>query len=322
MAHNAEKPIGIFYEHPTRFRILFDELEARRIPFARIQATRHTYNPNEAESPYSLVIHGISSSDCQRGNSAGIFHAANYLAHLERLGVPVVNGTSAHAIESSRARQLSLLTSLGIPYPPTRIISHPSQIVSAARTLRFPVLVKANINGDTAGVTRFNSWEALQKAVDLYQVNLGADHTALVQECISPIDNYMVRLHILDGKFLYAAKVYISPEDFEYSPSEVYCKPNRYSQANSYGIAETIENDYTPPLQLIEQAERIIQAASIDVGTVEFVSDARTGKWYCYDVNARINFDCSSDSAPCKQFADYIEFRLQKFYQAQPVYIL
>ena len=234
----------------------------------------------------------------------------------------MINGTSAHAIESSKARQLSLLTSLGIAYPQTRIVSHPSQIVPAARTLRFPVLVKANISGNASGITRFNSWEALQKAVDLYQVNLGADHTALVQEYISTADNYIVRLHILDGKFLYAAKVYISPEDFKYSPSEIYCKPNRYSQPESYGVSETIENDYTPPLQLIEQAERIIQAASIDVGTVEFVSDIRTNKWYCYDINARINFDCSSDSAPCRQFADYIEFRLQKFYQAQPVYIL
>lgn len=322
MAHNAEKPIGIFYEHPTRFRILFDELEARRIPFVRIQATRHTYNPNESESPYSMVIHGISSSDCQRGNSAGIFHAANYLAHLERLGVPVINGTSAHVIESSKARQLSLLTALGIAYPQTKVISHPSQLVPAARTLRFPVLVKANISGNASEVTRFSSWQALQKAVDLYQVNLGADHTALVQEYLSPADNYIVRLHILDGKFLYAAKVYISPDDFEYSPSDVYCKPNRYAQPKLYSVSETIENDYTPPRQLIEQAERIIQAASIDVGTVEFLQDARTNKWYCFDVSARINFDCSSDAAPCKQFADYIEFRLQKLYQAQPVYIL
>jgi hypothetical protein len=322
MAHDAEKPIGIFYEHPTRLRILFEELETRRIPFVRIQATRHTYNPNESASPYSLVIHGISSSDCQRGNSSSIFHAANYLAHLERLGVPVINGTSAHVIESSKARQLSLLTALGIAYPQTKIVSDASQIVPAARTLRFPVSVKANISGNASVVTRFNSWEALQKAVDLYQVNLGADHTALVQEYLSPAGNYIVRLHILDGKFLYAAKVYTSPIDFEYSPADVCRKPNRYAQPELYGAPETIENDYTPPGQLIEQAERIIQAAAIDIGTVEFLLDTRTDKWYCCDVSARINFDCSSDSAPCKQFADYIEFRLQKLYQAQPVYIL
>jgi glutathione synthase/RimK-type ligase-like ATP-grasp enzyme len=188
--------------------------------------------------------------------SASIFHATHYLAYLERLGVPVINGTCAHAIESSKARQLSLLSSLGVAYAQTKIVNHLSQVVAAARTLRFPVLVKANVGAHATRVIRFTSWEALQKAVDLYQINLGSDHTALVQEYI-PGDNYIIRMHILDGKFLYAAKVYTCYEDVDYSPSEVSCKPNQFTRSDSMEISHAVENDYTPPLQLIQQAEQI-----------------------------------------------------------------
>ena len=38
-----------------------------------------------------------------------MFFTLGYLAHLERLGVPVVNGLKAFRIETSKARQLTLL---------------------------------------------------------------------------------------------------------------------------------------------------------------------------------------------------------------------
>src|SRR6186713_1583613 len=116
MSKHHHKPIGIFYEHHSWFKPLFEELESRRIPFVRINAAQHLYNPSESEPPYSLVVNRMSSSAYLRGNVQGIFHAANYLDHLERLGVPTINGAAAQRIESSKARQLSLLTALGIAY--------------------------------------------------------------------------------------------------------------------------------------------------------------------------------------------------------------
>lgn len=57
----SNKPIGIFYEHPTWFGPLFAELEQRQIPFVKIPAEAHQYDPLEKEPPFSLFINRMSS---------------------------------------------------------------------------------------------------------------------------------------------------------------------------------------------------------------------------------------------------------------------
>ncbi|HEY9046461.1 MAG TPA: hypothetical protein VIN08_11225 [Ohtaekwangia sp.] len=329
MATNAEKPIGIFYEHPTWFKPLFEELESRKIPFIRINAARHFYNPSEAESPYSLVINRMSSSAFLRGHTQGIFHVANYLTHLERLGVPVINGSVAQSIESSKSKQLTLLTSLGIAYPKTKVVNHISQILPAAQTLQFPIVVKGNIGGSGAGIVRFDTLSGLKKAVDLHQIHLGIDHTALVQEYITPKDDHIVRIETLNGKFLYAIKVYTTGESFNLCPAEVCQVPAPtdaqacLTEAPKKGIR--VES-YIPPEYIVRQAEQIFQTAGIDVGGVEYLIDGRDNKPYFYDINALSNFVADAIQVvgfdPYKNFVDYIEYRLQKHYKIQPAYVL
>jgi glutathione synthase/RimK-type ligase-like ATP-grasp enzyme len=329
MSNNAEKPIGIFYEHPAWFKPLFEELEARRIPFVRIQAAQHSYNPAEVESPFSLVVNRMSSSAYLRGNTQGIFHAANYLAHLERLGVPTINGVAAQNIESSKAKQLSLLTSLGILYPKTKVVNHISQLVPSAKTLQLPIVVKVNIGGSGAGIVRFDTMEGLQKAIDLGQINLGIDHTALVQEYIVPAGNHIVRIETLSGKFLYAIKVHTTGESFNLCPAEL-CQvpdPNDVQACLTEAPKKGIQvESYTPPAELIQKAEKIFQTAGIDVGGIEYLTDGRTGQAYFYDINALSNFVADAENVigfnPYKNFVDYIEQRLQNHYQTQPAYTL
>jgi hypothetical protein len=83
------RPVAIFYEHPVWFKPLFDEFQKRRIPFVRINAADHTYNPAEREAPYSILVNRVSSSAYRRGNVQGIFKSSRYIAHVERLGIPV-----------------------------------------------------------------------------------------------------------------------------------------------------------------------------------------------------------------------------------------
>src|SRR5690348_169807 len=97
------RPVAIFYEHPSWFSPLFDELQRRRIPFVRINAAEHTYNPAEREVPYSILVNRVSASAYRRGNIQGVFQSSRYIAHIERLGIPVLNGTPAQEIESSKA---------------------------------------------------------------------------------------------------------------------------------------------------------------------------------------------------------------------------
>lgn len=322
MSH-INKPIGILYEHPTWFKPLFEELERRKIPYVRLNAAQHQYNPLEREAPFSLVINRISPSAHLRGNAQSIFHATHYLAHLERLGVAVVNGTQALSTELSKAKQLGLLASLGLSFPKSRIVNHVNQILPAARGLRFPILVKANIGGSGAGIVKFNTPPDLQKALELNQVSLGLDHSALVQEYIVPRDGNIVRVEILNGKFLYAIKVYPNNKSFNLCPADL-CEVPSYTNSEAcltnaakHGIR--VER-YLPPTRTIEDVERIVKAARIDVGGVEYLLNGSDEPYY-YDINALSNFVADAIHVvgfdPYVNFVDYIERRLQPVYEIE-----
>ena len=157
-------PIAIYYEHPDWFRALFDELDRRRLAYVRIDASRHRYDPGARQSGYSLFFNRMSASAYTRGHGNAIFYTRNYLAHVEQTGVRVINGSHAFAIETSKALQLSLLDSLNVSHPATRIINHATEATLAARDLQFPVIVKPNIGGRGAGIVRYDSMAALTSA--------------------------------------------------------------------------------------------------------------------------------------------------------------
>src|SRR5436190_1434739 len=84
--------------------------------------------PTVAPSPrYSLVFNRMSPSAWLRGKGDAIFYTLQYLAHLKRRGVKVVNGYEAFVTETSKALQLTLLDSLGLPYPRARVIHRPEE---------------------------------------------------------------------------------------------------------------------------------------------------------------------------------------------------
>ena len=158
-----KQPIAIYYEHPHWFLPLFSELEKRGTSFKKINATQHHFDPAHlnGEGGYSLVFNRMSPSAYRRGHGQAIFYTHYYLAHLEQRGKRIVNGSRAFRYETSKALQLSLLESLGLPYPRARVINSPADAVDASRGLRFPLVVKPNIGGSGAGVTRFDTRKQL-----------------------------------------------------------------------------------------------------------------------------------------------------------------
>src|SRR5262249_36349693 len=168
-----------------------------------------------------LLVNRMSPSAWRRGVGHGIFYTAQYLDQLERHGVRVVNGTRAFLTEISKARQLALLDSLGLAFPRARVIHDPRQAPAAASGLRFPVVVKPHIGGSGAGGRRLEGVEALQAAVDEDTLELGLDHTALVQEFLPAEDARIVRVEMLGGRYLYAIRVYTTGESFDLCPADI-----------------------------------------------------------------------------------------------------
>ncbi len=311
------RPIGIYYEHPDWFRPLFQELERRGIPYERLDADRHSYDAtNDDGSQYGLVFNRMSPSAHLRGRSHSILYTLNYLAHLEQLGVRVVNGLQAFRNETSKALQISLLKSLGLPFPAARVINHASQAPAAASGLRYPIVVKANIGGSGAGIVRFDRPDDLARAVVEGRVDLGLDQTALVQEFIPARDGHITRVEVLGGKFLYAINVYSTGESFNLCPADI-CQTNDGVELNRAACpADAPRNNlrvegYTPPAEVIAGVERIMAAAGIEIGGVEYMIDDRDGGRYYYDINALSNFVADAQRVvgfdPFVRLADYLE---------------
>jgi predicted ATP-grasp superfamily ATP-dependent carboligase len=261
----------------------------------KLDATRHLYDPGEKEKSYAVVFNRMSPSAYLRGHGQGIFYTLQYLNHLRNLGSRVINGEKAFGIEISKARQLSLLDSLNLPYPKAFVINSPSLAVEASESLRFPIVVKANIGGSGAGIVRFDSRDALVSAVENGRIDLGIDQTALVQEFILPRGGHITRVETLGGKYLYAIKVFTTGETFNLCPADI-CQTT--DGAELARVACPIDaprsglqvEAFTPPLDVIRSVERIAQAAQIDVGGIEYIIDDRDGSLLYYDINALSNF--------------------------------
>ena len=296
------RPIAILYEHPEWFKPLFAELERRDVAYEPVDAGRHSFDPG-ALPPYSLVVNRMSPSAWTRGNAGAIFHTLHYLGCLEELGVPTVNGGQAFRLELSKALQCSLFARLGVPYPRTRVINHPNQARTAADGLAFPVLVKPNIGGSGAGIRSFASPDELAQA----DLDLGLDGTALVQEQLPAEGEFIVRVEILDGEFLYAIRILLVPGSFNLCPAD-YCElPGIADGVSGRGLPVEA---FDPPDEVVEDAKRIVAAAGMDIAGVEYLINARDGRATFYDLNALSNFVADAPSIvgfdPFERLVDFI----------------
>ena len=311
------RPIGIYYEHPDWFRPLFAELDRRGTPYERLDAGRHRYDATNGDgSQYGLVFNRMSPSAYLRGRGHSILYTLNYLAHLQQLGVRVVNGLDAFRVETSKALQLSLLKSLDLPFPAARVINHPSEAPAASEGLRFPVVVKANIGGSGAGIVRFDSKADLQRAVDEGRVELGLDQTALVQEFIPARGGHITRVEVLGGRYLYAINVYSTGESFNLCPADICQSTDGTKLARAACPADAPKNNlrvegYAPPAEVIADVERIMATANIEIGGVEYIVDDRDGQRYYYDINALSNFVADAPRVigfdPFARLVDFLE---------------
>src|SRR5215468_11249730 len=292
-----KEPIAIYYEHPHWFLPLFAALDRQGVPYVRINAAQHHFDPAQlnGEAGYSLLFNRMSPSAYRRGHGQGIFYTLYYLSHLEQRGRRVVNGHKAFRFETSKALQLSLLELLGLPYPKTRVINSPADAVDSAHGLRFPIVVKPNIGGSGAGVKRFDNARQLQEAVDKGELDLGLDSTALVQEFIPARRGHIVRVEVVGCRYLYGIKVHLTGDTFDLCPADI-CKTTggqKLARAacpvDAHKTGLRVEG-YTPPDEIIQQVERVMNAAGIEVGGIEYIVDDRDGKLYFYDINALSNF--------------------------------
>jgi glutathione synthase/RimK-type ligase-like ATP-grasp enzyme len=268
----------VLYEHPQWFGPLFAALDRRGVAYAK-RRPEGGFDPTGRYAPAPVVLNRIAMSAFLRDAEHPIFWAQSLLAHWEALGARVLNGPAALAVDTSKARQLSLLSGLGLAVPRTRVVHRAAEILTAADAVGFPLVLKANIGGAGAGIARFDDRETLRAAIQDGQLPSSIDGVLLVQEYVPVRGGAITRLETLDRRFLYAIEV-AGGGGFDLCPADACQVPG------STVTMTAVE----PAPEIRRAAEAVAQAAHIDVGGVEVMIDDRDGVPRFYDINALSNF--------------------------------
>jgi D-alanine-D-alanine ligase-like ATP-grasp enzyme len=210
------------------------------------------------------------------------------------------------------------LDRLGLPYPRARVINDARQAWAAAQSLRFPIVVKPNVGGSGAGIQRFDTPATLERAVEAGAIDLGIDHTALVQEFVPARDGAITRIELLDGDLLYAIRIR-PPAGFGFNlcPADICREDEGGDAARGVAVegacatkpAMQIEAT-TVPRDVLDGARAIAEAAALDICGIEYLVDDRDGKIYFYDINALSNFVTDAPRIvgfdPFERLVDYL----------------
>ena len=294
--------LALLYEHPQWFQPLFATLDRRGVAHVSLHADGHGFDPADRSAPAPVVFNRIAMSSFLRSPEHPIFYAQALMAHWAGAGARVINGADTLAVDASKARQLSLIASLGLDVPATRVVRRRADLVAASEGLRFPIVVKANIGGSGAGIVRYDDREGLAAAVADGTTPESIDRVLLVQEYVPVRDGRITRIETLGGKFLYAIDV-DGGGSFDLCPADVCL-----AEPGKPAIAIT---EARPSAELIDAAERIARAAKLDIGGIEVMIDDRDGTARYYDVNALSNFVASPLDVlgwdPHERLVDWLE---------------
>jgi glutathione synthase/RimK-type ligase-like ATP-grasp enzyme len=306
--HSPSAQLAVLYEHPQWFQPLFEALERRGIPHVAVKLSGHRFDPAGRELPAPLVLSRVAQSSFLRDPEHPIFYAQSLLDHWARLGARVINGADVLAIDSSKARQLSLISALGYAVPRTSVVHHAGDLIAAAEGMAFPLLVKANIGGSGAGIVRYSSREELETSIADGIVPASVDKVLLVQDYVPPRGGTITRIETLGGRFLYAIEVESRGDTFDLCPADAcVAQPGR---------ATIRMTAVTPPPDIVKAAERIALATGLDVGGIEVVIDDRDGTPRFYDINAMSNFVADPLNVlgwdPHDRLIDFLEVQLKE----------
>jgi glutathione synthase/RimK-type ligase-like ATP-grasp enzyme len=212
---------------------------------------------------------------------------------LELLGARVLNGADVFALELSKSAQATLLRTLGIDCPRSITFNDVSALKRYERDVGWPALLKPDQGGSGARIEVVESLGEVERIFARDPAVWLPDNLFLLQEYLPhDPDHGIVRLEFLGGELLYAMRV-ITHGRFNLCPSPV-CNPDDGS-----GVCEVPEQvvdappvEFVPypevPREAVETATRIVKAARLDVGGIEYL-ETYDGRRVFYDINANSN---------------------------------
>jgi glutathione synthase/RimK-type ligase-like ATP-grasp enzyme len=308
----------VLFEHPEWQEPLFAELEHRGISFLPFDLTRAAFS--DADMPRArLYFNQASPSAYIRGHTRAVPFALALMRSLELRGARVLNGADVFALELSKSTQTTLLRTLGIDCPRSITFNDASALRACAGAMTWPALLKPDQGGSGA---RIHVVESIEDVEEIFRRDPAVwlpDNLFLLQEYL-PHDpaRGIVRLEFLGGELLYAMRV-ITHGRFNLCPSPV-CNPEEgdaLCPAPAHEAVDAPPVEFHPypdvPRDAVETAKRIVQAARLDVGGIEYL-ETDHGRRVFYDINANSNLRPSVAATfgfdPFARVVDWLETQL------------
>jgi glutathione synthase/RimK-type ligase-like ATP-grasp enzyme len=308
----------VLHEHPEWQKPLFAALERRGVAFAPFDVTRAAFSDVEPLRA-ALYFNQASPSAYLRGHTRAVPLALAWMRSLELLGARVLNGADVFALELSKSVQATLLRTLGVDCPRSITFNDVVALRAYAADIRWPAMLKPDQGGSGA---RIQVVESFAEVDEIFRRDPGVwlpDNLFLLQEYLPhDPDRGIVRLEFLGGELLYAMRV-VTHGRFNLCPSPV-CNPDEGSGvcALPAGQSDAAPVEFFPyadvPSEAVETAKRIVRAARLDVGGIEYL-ETDDGRRVFYDINANSNLRPSVAAAfgfdPFERVVDFLEQQLQ-----------
>jgi glutathione synthase/RimK-type ligase-like ATP-grasp enzyme len=309
----------VLHEHPEWQKPLFAALARRGVSFVPFDVTRAAFS-NVEPLRASLYFNQASPSAYLRGNTRAVPLALAYMRSLELLGARVLNGADVFALELSKSAQATLLRTLGIDCPRSITFNDVDALRAYAGDVHWPALLKPDQGGSGA---RIQAVESLAKVEEIFGTDPAMwlpDNLFLLQEYLPhDAEQGIVRLEFLGGELLYAMRVKTHGR-FNLCPSPV-CNPEQGTGVCAVPPDQSIAEspvEFLPypdvPRAAVETARRIVRAAKLDVGGIEYL-ETHEGRRVFYDINANSNLRPSVAAAfgfdPFERVVDFLVGQLQ-----------
>lgn len=205
-----------------------------------------------------VYLNRIRSSS---GKNHTLINGEQYLEYLATYNRRVINDYRTFNYEISRVEQLRLFKRNGLTYPQTLFGSEKDELLSSAKKMPTPFVVKHNCPGNSDGTRLFEDVASFEKYLNSDNFIPSPDGVLLLQEFIKPKNDRITRIEFLNGKFIYA-----------------YYQSNRFK-------TNQITTEYLPDYkhQLVKKYIEIAMQTGYDIAGFEFV-EATNGAVYTYKI--------------------------------------
>jgi glutathione synthase/RimK-type ligase-like ATP-grasp enzyme len=317
---SAQPDLIVLHEHPEWQKPLFAALRKRAVAFEPFDVTHAAFSNTDAPRA-RLYFNQASPSAYLRGNARAVPLALAYMRTLQALGARVLNGAEVFALELSKSVQATLLRTLDIATPHSITFNDPAALRAHAASLRWPAVLKPDQGGSGARIQVVDSIGEVEEIFRRDPANWLPDNLFLLQEYL-PHDpeQGIVRLEFLGGELLYAMRVKTHGR-FNMCPSPVR------NPDDGVGVCEipALQPVDAPPVEFypypevpdaaVATARRIVQAAKLDVGGIEYL-ETTDGRRVFYDINANSNLRPVIGEAfgfdPFERVVDYLVAQLAR----------